>query len=378
APSGLARAVPLVAAAVALGVLLLATLVPSRANAADLLARAERAAVNGTIALSSYRGTITGENWMGDQGKRAAQPSTFEQTVSFAAPNKLRLDVTATAPNGAGGKQVFITDGTTGWIYAPDANVVQPVPPQFVLQNGPFAASTLGAAIESFSPAFDATQLADETAAGRAAYVLNLVPKQGNPMAQHVGKVRLWIDQQTLLQLGAEMSDASGALLMRWRVESLALNVALAPDTFVFTPPADAHRGVIVPPQAMPSDREQVWATLARAVPFQLFRPLVAIEGLEEIGPGRGDNGVVVVPFRVPNGPPVVVLAEGPSSAFPQNGAGTMVTLGEVRATYRLADGVQSLDFDRAGTHVRVQAPAQLPKEALFGLVASLAPVPNQ
>lgn len=372
------RALPLIAAAVVVAVLVASALLPARVNAADILARAEHAAVNGTAALASYRGTIKGENWMSEQGKRAAQPSTFTQDVSFAAPNKLRLDVTATAPNGAGGKQLLVTDGMVGWIYASDAKVVQQVPPQFVLQNGPFAAGTLGGAIESFSQAFDATQLPDDTIAGRAAYVLNLVPKPGNPLSGQFGTVRFWIDQQTLLQLAAELSDPSGAALMRWRFETIALNVDVTPDTFAFTPPADAHMGMIVPPQAMPSDRDQVWAMLARAVPFQLFKPLVTIEGLEAVGPAKADNGAVLLPFRVPNGPAIVLLAQGPASAFPQTGDGTAISLGEGQATYRVADGTQTLDFDRAGTHLHIQAPQPLPKEALLALAVSLVAVPKQ
>src|SRR3989442_2548992 len=370
----LPHAFPLIAAGVVVAVLVASALLPARVNAADILARAEQAAVNGTTALSSYRGTITGENWMTEHG-RTDTSATFEQQISFVSPNKLRLEVSASAAGGAVGRHILVTDGTYGWVYVPDAKVAQPVDPHFVLQNGPFAASTLGAAIESFSQAFDATQLPDDAIAGRKAYVLDLVPKRDNPMAQQFGKVKFWIDQETLLQLAAEASDPSGAVLMRWHFDSLTLNVDIAPDTFAFTPPADVHIGVIVPPQAMPSDRDQAWAMLAHQVPFQLFKPMVSIEGLEIVGPGRADNGVVILPFRVPNGPAIVVLAQGPASAFPQTGAGTAITLGEVQATYRVADGAQTLDFDRAGTHVHIQAPQQLPKEALFGVAASLAPV---
>jgi outer membrane lipoprotein-sorting protein len=368
-----ARAMPVIAAAaLMLGVVVAFVLLAARVNAADILARAEKAALSGTTALQSYRGTVKGENWMG-----AAQASTFEQQIAFVSPNKLRLNVKATAPNGAGGSQLLVTDGATGWIYVPDAKVAQPVDPHFVLQNGPFAASTLGATLESFASAFDATQLPDDTIAGRKTYVLNLVPKQGNPIGQQVGKVRFWIDQETLLQLAAQVSDRSGALLMRWRFETIALNVNVAPDTFVFMPPADAHIGMIVPPQAQHPEREQAWALLASQVPFKLFKPVVTIDGLEEIGPGKADNGVVILPFRVPNGPAVVLLAQGPASAFPQAGGGAAITLGEVKATYRVAEGLQSLDFDRDGTHLHLQAPQHLPREALFGLAASLAPVPK-
>lgn len=366
-------AAPVVAAALVAAVLVASALLPARVNAADLLARAEQAAVSGTTGLQSYRGVIKGENWMGDQGKRAAAASTFEQRVSFAAPNKLRLDVAATAPNGAVGRELLVSDGTNGWIYMPDVKAAQPVPPEFVLQSAPFAASTLGQAIESFSPAFDATQLADETVAGRRALVLQLVPKQGNPMAKQVSKVRLWLDQETLLQVGAEMSDSAGALMMRWRFDSIALGGVIAPDTFVFVVPPGVRITQIVPPGA---NRDQAWAMVASQVPFQLFRPISGIDGLEELLPGKADTGLVMLPFRVPNGPAVVVLQQGPLASFGPV-SGDAVTIGELKATYRVADGAQFLDFDKGATHLRIQAPQPLPKEALFHLAVSLTPVPK-
>ena len=369
-------AAPVVAAALVAAVLVVSALLPGRVNAADILARAEHAAVSGAAAVQSYRGVITGENWMGDQGVRAAAASTFEQQVSFAAPNKVRLDVTARAPNGAVGRQLLVSDGTNGWIYAADAKAAQPVPPEFVLQSAPFAASTLGQAIESFSPAFDATQLADETVAGRRALVLQLVSKQGNPMAKQVSKVRLWLDQETLLQVGAEMSDSSGALMMRWRFDSIALGVEIAPDRFVFVVPPGVKITQILPPGAQQPNRDQAWAMVASQVGFQLFRPICGIDGLEELLPGMADNGLVSLPFRVPNGPAVVVLQQGPLASFGPVG-GDAVTIGDLKATYRVADGAQFLDFDKGATHLRIQAPQPLPKEQLVHLAVSLTPVPK-
>jgi outer membrane lipoprotein-sorting protein len=370
------RAVALVAAGVILAVLVASTVVPARVSAADLLAKAERAATTGTSALASYRGTITGESWMGEQGKRAAAASSFEQQVAFAAPNKLRLDVTATAPNGAVGHQLLISDGTNGWVYAPDAKAAQPIEPQFVLQNGPFAASSLGAALQSFAQAFDATQQADDTVAGRPAYVLKLVPKPGGPLGPQVGSVRMWLDQATLLQVAAEMNDPAGALLMRWRFATVEVNVDIAASTFAFALPAGTKITQLVPNGAA-AGREQAWAQLAGRIAFALFRPLVTVDGLEEVGPGTAEDGTVLVGFRVPNGPTIVAVLQGPPGTFTVAAGGTSVILGEAQAMYRVADGLQMLDFERAGTHLRVQAPAQLPKEALFGVAASLVAVPK-
>jgi negative regulator of sigma E activity len=244
------------------------------------------------------------------------------------------------------------------------------------MQQGPFAASTLAGARQSFSRAFAVAKEADATIAGRDAYVLRLVPTADNPMAKEIASLRFWIDQATLLQLGAELSDATG-VLMRWHFDTIEVNVDVAPDTFAFTPPDGTRIAELVPPQAAQAMREQQWAMAASRVSFAVFRPLVAIEGLEEVGPGISDDGLVMVGFRVPNGPVVAAALQGAPSAFTSAAGGATITIGDLQATYRVADGLQMLDFDRSGTHVRVQGPAQLPKEALLGVAASLAAVPK-
>jgi hypothetical protein len=81
--------------------------------------------------------------------------------------------------------------------------------------------------------------------------------------------------------------------------------------------------------------------------------------------------------FRVPNGPVVAAVLQGALSAFTAGTGGTAITIGDAQATYRVADGLQTIDFDRSGTHLRVQGPAELPKEALLGVAASLVAVPR-
>jgi outer membrane lipoprotein-sorting protein len=370
-----APAVALGAAVVLVAAVVTSALAPA-ANAASILRSAERAAMSGTAALTSYSGTISGESWQGEDGKRAASASTFVQKISTVTPNKLRLDITGTAANRTTGHQLLVSDGATAWIYAPDAKTAQPIPPEFVMQQGPFAASTLAGAQQSFSQVFDVTQQADATVAGRAAYVLRLVPKAGTPMTQQIASVRLWIDQATLLQLGAELDDATG-VLMRWHFDTIEVNVDIAADTFAFTPPAGTSVAQLIPPQAAQAMREQQWAMLASQVSFAVFRPLVTVDGLEEVGPGRSDDGLVMVGFRVPNGPVVAAVLQGAPSAFTAGTGGAAITIGDAQATYRVADGLQTIDFDRSGTHIRAQGPAQLPKEALLGVAASLAAVPK-
>ncbi len=364
----------LAAAGIGAVVVLAASLVVATApaSASDLLVRAERAAVNGSASLNTYRGTTRGENWMGPDGKRLAVPASYEQKIEFSSPNSVRIETTATDPSGATGRQQFFFDGKGAWIYAPEAKVAQPIDPRMVLSQSPFAPSTLAGAIEALSQAFNARQLSDDAVLGRPAHVLELSPKdpaRSGPMA----KITTWLDAQTLLQLGADVRDAQGQLLMTWRFVALELNVDIAASDFTFTPSADVRIGQVLPPGATIAMRMQFWSQLAAQSGFQLFRPFCGIDGLDEGMPASDQRGMVVVPFTA-DGSPVVLMQQGPRDAFPSV-SGENVTIGDVTAIYRVADGTEHLDFERSGTHVHIQAPQPLGRDPLYHLAVSLVPV---
>jgi len=364
----------LAAAGIGAVVVLAASLVVATApaSASDLLVRAERAAVNGSASLNTYRGTTRGENWMGPDGKRLAVPASYEQKIEFSSPNSVRIETTATDPSGATGRQQFFFDGKGAWIYAPEAKVAQPIDPRMVLSQSPFAPSTLAGAIEALSQAFNARQLSDDAVLGRPAHVLELSPKdpaRSGPMA----KITTWLDAQTLLQLGADVRDAQGQLLMTWRFVALELNVDIAASDFTFTPSADVRIGQVLPPGATIAMRMQFWSQLAAQSGFQLFRPFCGIDGIDESMPASDQRGMVVVPFTA-DGSPVVLMQQGPRDAFPSV-SGENVTIGDVTAIYRVADGTEHLDFERSGTHVHIQAPQPLGRDPLYHLAVSLVPV---
>jgi hypothetical protein len=151
------------------------------------------------------------------------------------------------------------------------------------------------------------------------------------------------------------------------------MNVDIAASDFTFTPSADVRIGQVLPPGAITAMRMELWSQLAAQSGFQLFRPFCGIDGLDEGMPGRDQRGVVVVPFAA-NGAPVVVMQQGPRDAFPTV-SGENVTIGDITAVYRVADGIEHLDFERSGTHVHVQAPQPLGRDPLYHLAVSLMPV---
>ena len=364
----------LAAAGVIAVVVLVASLASASApaSASDLLIRAERAAAGATSTFDSYRGTIKGQNWMGGDGKRVDVPASYDQKIEFRAPISLRIETTATDPSGGTARQILSFDGKAAWIYVPDAKVAQPVDPRMVLSQGPFAPSTLAGAIEALSQAFNAKQLGDDTVISRTAHVLELTPKDASQTGP-IAKITTWLDAATLLQLGADVRDAQGQLVMTWRFVALELNAEIPASDFTFTPGGDVRVGQVLPPGAITGMRLEFWTQLAAQSSFPVLRPFCGIDGLDEGMPARDDRGLVILPFTA-NGVPVVVMQQGPRDAFPSV-SGESVTVGNVSAIYRAADGTEHLDFDRTGTHVHIQAPQALGRDPLYHLAMSLVPV---
>ena len=160
---------------------------------------------------------------------------------------------------------------------------------------------------------------------------------------------------------------------MTWRFVGLELNADVPASDFSFTPGGDVRIGQVLPPGATTGMRLELWSQLAAQSSFSVFRPFCGIDGLDEGMPARDDRGVVILPFAA-NGAPVVVMQQGPRDAFP-SASGESVTVGDVSAIYRTADGTEHLDFDRAGTHVHIQAPQPLGRDPLYHLAVSLVPV---
>ena len=81
----------------------------------------------------------------------------------------------------------------------------------------------------------------------------------------------------------------------------------------------------------------------------------------------------MILPF-IANGAPIVLMQQGPRDAFPST-TGENVTIGDIVAIHRVADGTEYLDFERSGTHVHIQAPQPLGRDPLYHLAVSLMPV---
>jgi negative regulator of sigma E activity len=137
-----------------------------------------------------------------------------------------------------------------------------------------------------------------DTVAGRAAWVVDLLPRQRGKTIR-----RVWLDQQTAVQLRTEERDSQGRLMHTSYFERVQFNPRPAPTRadFTFTPPQGAR---IV-------DEFPTVADAQRRVRFHILEPTYTPQGffLEGVGVVRGPRQRVMLRY---NGEPgVCLLNEG-------------------------------------------------------------------
>jgi hypothetical protein len=137
-----------------------------------------------------------------------------------------------------------------------------------------------------------------DTLAGRPVWVVDLLPqRRGKPSR------RVWLDQQTGVQLGLEERDARGRLVQTAYFERVQLNPRPAPTRadFTFIPPAGTR---IV-------DEFATVAEAQRRVPFRILQPTYLPTGffLEGVGVVRGPRQRVMLLYTGETG--LCLLNEG-------------------------------------------------------------------
>lgn len=87
-----------------------------------------------------------------------------------------------------------------------------------------------------------ATLESDATVAGRAAYVLDVTPRESCPKLQGrdvkgAGSLRMWIDKETFVTLKTQASDSTG-VVYTYEVTEFESGIAIPDSAFQYQPPA--------------------------------------------------------------------------------------------------------------------------------------------
>lgn len=294
---------------------------PQSVSAAEILARAAN-----LTALQAYEGVIVRGNGQADAYTQ------WEEHVWFQAPDNLRIEDYSPLFTGSSAppenliarstptiqispghfylQSLKVSNGVDAWSFDPRSNMAlrqdpdefdalypSIVFPTYDLTTSPDKVVTsLQMLLDKTRADFrDVKLLGTETVAGRQAYKIEVTPNSDDVTELSAGThIVLWIDQETYIQLGAEIRGIYDVLLTHSMFASIRVNQPTDASVFTFNPPgsvtvADAR------PKVNPTSVElsQAWQALAAKVPFKLFVPSevpaylkpkspIAIQGVEQ------------------------------------------------------------------------------------------------
>lgn len=189
-----------------------------------------------------FEGVVTATLFPGADNSSSV---TFRQW--FKQPNLIRLETVRVDGVQLPVGTTLVYDGHTLTIYDPAENQVteiQDVPQLVEFLNLPqerlFAAVQLFQLRQSLSSVADQATVAitgQDSVANRPTTVVELTPKQPTP---RFDRVRLWLDNQTLVPLRAQGIGGGGVVLFDIAFSQFDPVTPVSDDVFTFTPPASA------------------------------------------------------------------------------------------------------------------------------------------
>lgn len=164
--------------------------------------------------------TSTGKmRYLKHEGKLLSRMEMDSKSVTKFGGNETKMD----------SKMMQVVDGEYAWTLSETMgkkNCTKSKVDKLQKTMDPFAAWT----------EVDAKLLPDETVDGKACWVIEMTPKQMNPMAPS-GKSTHAFDKETGLMIRMIGMDQTGKEMTRTTVTDIKLNEKLDPKSFTFTPP---------------------------------------------------------------------------------------------------------------------------------------------
>ncbi len=150
---------------------------------------------------------------------------TMKGKVLVERPRMARWEL-----NGGGQDSLFVSDGTTGWLYTPAARQAVKMKDQGA-GGGSIDPLDL---VNTLDERFDVRAMPE---GGTERWVFEAVPKAGTQLAGQYKLLRVEVDQRSKLPLRLVLNDHFGGST-DIRFTEGEFNVTIPPESFRFTPPA--------------------------------------------------------------------------------------------------------------------------------------------
>lgn len=342
---------PLLLAPVLVAMLVIVAAWPraSTIDAAELVARAEDVASGAApLAASSYTGTVAVHMRLpgvSPFSSGAAGLTRITETVHFAAPASVRVDVPGAAS--------LISNGREAWLVDPRAATAQRLESPKLNAANPLSFADLPSFLRSLTRDYDIALAGTSRVAGRETQEVVLHPRAGSSAAGTVREMRLFIDKALAIGLKGEASADGDEILVAWEFTDFAVNVVQDPALFAFVPGPGVR---VIERSATSGSLAPGWKAVATRAPFRVFAPSYLSRDVQDGYPSYdAATGTIVLAYRSAGRDAFLLLERAAPAGRPLL-PGSEVSVDGVRGFLESRAGRTYVRFDREGTRIELSA----------------------
>ncbi len=305
--------------------------------------------------IKDYKGTLV--LIMSYEG----ESSESEMDFMYRLPDKSWTKIT----KGESAGDVFVSNGTTMWLYNSTANEVTIMELPKTEMDNPSQAD-YGKIIKDMLKRNDVKMSGSEKIGNRDTFILELTPKNLTN-ATFFLKQKLWADRETWMPLRMETFDKDGKLIMTLEYRNVEFNTGIPDSEFEFKIPQGARVTTkkITPPKEMTLDEAR------QAVNFTVFVPEYLPDGyaLDRITVFEFDE-TKSVSINYKKGDEMLSFFESNQSRFASKDKSEVVKINGIDARYMDTDFGRSLSWAWKGTEIAISG--TISKEELIKVAESV------
>ncbi|MDW7728050.1 MAG: outer membrane lipoprotein-sorting protein [Candidatus Methanoperedens sp.] len=284
-----------------------------------------------------------------------------EMDFMYLMPDKSWTKIT----KGEVAGDIFVSNGTTMWLYNSTANEVTLMDISKTKMDNPGQAD-YGTIVKDMLKRNDIKMPGSEKIGGRDTFILEMTPKNLTNATFFINQ-KLWVDKETWMPLRMETFDKDGKMMMTMEYRNVEFNTGIPDSEFEFKIPQGAR--VITREMTLPE--EMTLDEAREAVNFTVVAPEYLPEGylLDKVIVFKfGEIQSLSISYK--KGDEILSIYEANQSRYEPKGKFESVEINGIEARYVDTDFSKSLSWTWKGTGIAVSG--TISKEELIKVAESI------
>lgn len=305
--------------------------------------------------IKDYKGTLVFSSSFEGESRET------EMDFMYLMPDKSWTKIT----KGENAGDIFVSNGTTMWLYNSTANEVTIMELPKTKMDNPGQAD-YGNLVKDMLKRNEVKMSGSEKIGDRDTFILELTPKNLTNATFFLNQ-KLWVDRETWMPLRVETFDKDGKKIMAMEYRNVEFNTGIPESEFEFKIPQGARVTTkkITPPKEMTLDEAK------QAVNFTVFVPEYMPDGyaLDRITVFEFDE-TQSVSISYKKGDEMLSVYESNQSRYAPKAKFESVKIRGIEAGYMDTDFSKSLSWTWKGTEIAVSG--TISKEELIKVAESV------